>query len=452
MTLLMFGIVMSGKYWTFEKVTLFFCLFNLVYIPAAIWAMQTGNVAEGWAAVGHGFYSPSFRGILPGTAMITLIMANIGTTITPWQIFFQQSAVVDKGMDVRDIKAGKIDTFFGSFLTCMVAAFIVIAAAGVFYYNPANPPPAVAAADKEAKLSTAGPWQAVDPELHSWRDVDSAAKSAEAMPAVMPNASWGQWAKVLFAIGLFDAGLLGALCISLATSWAVGEVFGWAHSLQQERARGALVLRRLPGYAHVGRSRFARGQHGRAKRGHDLCPGRGRDPAAGGPGVPDSVVERQAPDGKVRQHAMAKLRQLGHCHFCHRDLHGLCGFGFVSRVVLQIVPRVLLWHRSANMPKNPDSAGPAKDYRFHYFSQLLNRPVCAGKIKNRIGRLTDLVFRLSEPYPEAVGVYLEHGWGKPTEFIPWDRVVKIDNDAVFVQPPEGEPVSALRRSSRLDAA
>ena len=60
-TLLMFGIVMSGKYWTFEKITLFFCLFNLVYIPAAIWAMQTGNVAEGWAAVGSGFYDPHFE-------------------------------------------------------------------------------------------------------------------------------------------------------------------------------------------------------------------------------------------------------------------------------------------------------------------------------------------------------------------------------------------------------
>ena len=69
--------------------------------------------------------------------MITLIMANIGTTITPWQIFFQQSAVVDKGMDVRDMKFGKIDTFFGSLLTCVVAAFIIIATAGVFYYNPA---------------------------------------------------------------------------------------------------------------------------------------------------------------------------------------------------------------------------------------------------------------------------------------------------------------------------
>jgi magnesium transporter len=80
--------------------------------------------------------------------------------------------------------------------------------------------------------------------------------------------------------------------------------------------------------------------------------------------------------------------------------------------------------------------GMPKDYRFHYFSALLNRPVCVGKIKNRIGKLTDLVFRLSEPFPEAVGAYLEHGWGQPTEFIPWERLVKIDDDAIFVQPPE----------------
>jgi NRAMP (natural resistance-associated macrophage protein)-like metal ion transporter len=206
-TLLMFGIVMSGRYWTFEKITFVFCLFNLVYIPAAIWAMQTGNVTDGWSAVGRGFYYPTLVGILPGAAMITLIMANIGTTITPWQIFFQQSAVVDKGMDVRDMKFGKIDTFFGSFVTCVVAAFIIIATAGVFYYNP-----------------SANGGQI---------PVESAAQTAEMMPKVMPSHHWGEWARLLFAIGLFDAGLLGALCISLSTSWAVGEVFGWAHSLNK---------------------------------------------------------------------------------------------------------------------------------------------------------------------------------------------------------------------------
>jgi NRAMP (natural resistance-associated macrophage protein)-like metal ion transporter len=205
-TLLMFAIVMSGRYWTFEKLTLVFCMFNLVYIPAAIWAMRTGNVAEGWAAVAQGFYNPDLklRSGLTSTMLITLVMANIGTTITPWQIFFQQSAVVDKGMDVRDIRFGKIDTLFGSLLTCVVAAFIIIATAAVFYYNPGAPIP-----------------------------IESAAQTAELMPQVMPSHHWGDWARLLFAIGLFDAGLLGALCISLSTSWALGEVFGWAHSLNK---------------------------------------------------------------------------------------------------------------------------------------------------------------------------------------------------------------------------
>ncbi len=80
--------------------------------------------------------------------------------------------------------------------------------------------------------------------------------------------------------------------------------------------------------------------------------------------------------------------------------------------------------------------GAKQDFDFIWFSRLLNRPVCIGNIRNRLGKLTDLVFRLSEPHPTAVGIYLEHGWGKPTEFIPWEQVVSIDDDAIFVKPPE----------------
>jgi Mn2+/Fe2+ NRAMP family transporter len=114
-------------------------------------------------------------------------------------------------MDVRDIRYGKIDTFVGSFLTCVVAAFIIIATAAAFYYNKdgwGNNPDGTLV-------------------------VESAAQTANLMPRVMAASHWGDWAKTLFAIGLFDAGLLGALCISLSTSWALGEVFGWAHSLNK---------------------------------------------------------------------------------------------------------------------------------------------------------------------------------------------------------------------------
>jgi len=82
---------------------------------------------------------------------------------------------------------------------------------------------------------------------------------------------------------------------------------------------------------------------------------------------------------------------------------------------------------------NPVGRG---DFQFFWFSELLKRPVCAGKIDNRLGKLSDLVFQLTEPHPEAAGVYIEHGWGKPTEFIPWDRVMGIEPDALLVMPPE----------------
>jgi len=87
-------------------------------------------------------------------------------------------------------------------------------------------------------------------------------------------------------------------------------------------------------------------------------------------------------------------------------------------------------------PRVADLPPGLGSFRFLFFSELLKRPVCAGKIKDRIGKLSDLVFALREPYPESVGLYMEFGWGKPTQFIPWDRVVKIEDDAIFVKPAE----------------
>jgi magnesium transporter len=76
-----------------------------------------------------------------------------------------------------------------------------------------------------------------------------------------------------------------------------------------------------------------------------------------------------------------------------------------------------------------------KDFQFYWFSELLRRPV-RGIGEHTLGRLSDLVFKLSEPFPEAAGIYIEHGWGKPTEFVPWNRVITVEADAIKVQPPE----------------
>jgi magnesium transporter len=94
-----------------------------------------------------------------------------------------------------------------------------------------------------------------------------------------------------------------------------------------------------------------------------------------------------------------------------------------------------------SQPLRPSLAAVgAEPSQVFFFSELLKLPICVGKVTQRVGRVTDLVFRIAEPYPEAVGIYVEHPYGRPNEFIPWDKIVKIDDDAIFITRPEnGQP-------------
>jgi Mn2+/Fe2+ NRAMP family transporter len=196
---ILFAVVLSGRYWTFEKLTLAFCIFNLVYIPAALWAMNAPG-APGWNKVLDGFVRPDPGGFTPG--LLFMILAIVGTTITPWQLYFQQSSVVDKGLDIHDLRFGKWDTLAGALVTCVVAAFIIIVTGAALHYH--RPP----------------------------IEIEDARQTADALVPLLPHGQ-GRLARQLFAVGLFDAGFLGALCISLSSSWALGEVLGWAHSLNR---------------------------------------------------------------------------------------------------------------------------------------------------------------------------------------------------------------------------
>ncbi|MBF0486527.1 MAG: divalent metal cation transporter [Nitrospirae bacterium] len=184
MCVVMVGMVLSGSYWTWEKITLVFCGLNLIYIPCAF--LINPSVKD---IISNGLV-PNFPGGF-NNDLFFFLMANVGTTIAPWMLFFQQSAVVDKAMKEKDIPWGKIDTFMGSMFTGVVAVFIIIVTGTVLK--------GVA--------------------------VDDAAQAS--IMLMRTNKHVG----ALMAIGLFDAGFLGAVCISLASSWAFGEVFGWAHSL-----------------------------------------------------------------------------------------------------------------------------------------------------------------------------------------------------------------------------
>jgi CBS domain-containing protein/sporulation protein YlmC with PRC-barrel domain len=87
-------------------------------------------------------------------------------------------------------------------------------------------------------------------------------------------------------------------------------------------------------------------------------------------------------------------------------------------------------------PKPAASSAAFEEYKLFYFSKLLKRRVRIDKTNKKNGRLTDLVFRLSEPYPEAVGIYIEHGKGYPSELIPWEKVVRIEEEAILITPSE----------------
>jgi NRAMP (natural resistance-associated macrophage protein)-like metal ion transporter len=186
-SIIMAMMVLQGRYWTWEKIALLFCGINLIYIPGAF--IVHPSVSE-VLRVG---LIPHFPGGF-NNQIFFFLMANIGTTIAPWMIFFQQSAVVDKGMDEKDIPFGKVDTFIGSICTVLVAAFVLIVTATVL----------------------------------RGVQIDSAAQASQALMGI------NKYLGTFLAIGLFDAGFLGAICISLASSWAFGEIFGWAHSLNNK--------------------------------------------------------------------------------------------------------------------------------------------------------------------------------------------------------------------------
>jgi len=186
--ILMGSMILTGSYWTWERIALVICIGNLIYIPAAF--VVHPSVPD----IIRNSVIPNFP---PGgftNDLFFLLMANIGTTIAPWMLFFQQSSVVDKGLQEKDIKFGKLDTAIGSLLTVVVAVLLIIVCGKLLLGQP----------------------------------IDSAAQAAT---MIMPTNSY---VGTIIAIGLFDAGFLGAICISLASSWAFGEIFGWAHSLNHK--------------------------------------------------------------------------------------------------------------------------------------------------------------------------------------------------------------------------
>ena len=240
---LMAVIVLNGRYWTFEKLALLFCALNLVYIPGAF--LVHPSVAQ---VLRQGLI-PNFAGGFDGQ-LFFFLMANIGTTIAPWMLFFQQSAVVDKGMLEKDIPWGRFDTLLGSIVTVVVAVFIVIVTGTVL--------PGV--------------------------DIDSAAQAAQELMKT------DRYVGTFLAIGSVRCRLarrhlyLARKFLGLRGDLRLGAL------TQYEDPPGAVVLRDVLSHAHNLRSRRA-DSAGAAGLDHLVRSGDRRDAAAGGSGVFDLASE-----------------------------------------------------------------------------------------------------------------------------------------------------------------
>lgn len=195
--LVIVGVVMTRRYWTWERITLGLAIFNVIFVPVAILAhpVSSGQIV-------HAFVS---WGPLPGgitATFILLIMSNIGATVTPWMLFFQQSAVVDKGYSSADIPQGRIDTAIGAGLAAIAAIATVLATAPLFIHH-----------------INASHFQGAD--------------FAQALVLYVGNVG-----ATLFALGIFEAGLVAAITISSSSAYAFGEVTGRSHSLNSSLREG----------------------------------------------------------------------------------------------------------------------------------------------------------------------------------------------------------------------
>jgi Mn2+/Fe2+ NRAMP family transporter len=194
--LVLFAALMAHRYWTWERVTLAAAMFNLVFIPVALLTHPH------WGTITSALFTwkPLPGGLTPETVLI--LLADIGATVTPWMLFFQQSAIADKGLTTHDIHFGRADTVLGATLAALAALATIIATSPLLAHG-----------------MSAGNFEA-----------------AEFAQALQPFV--GHWGSALFALGMFEAGMVAAITISTSSAYAFGEVARRPHSLNLPFAQG----------------------------------------------------------------------------------------------------------------------------------------------------------------------------------------------------------------------
>ena len=187
--LLLMGLGLSGGYRRIEFVGIALGLFELFFLPAALMAHPHA------AAIMHGL------GQLPigNRSYLLLLAANVGAVIMPWMVFYQQGAVIDKGLRPSQLRGARLDTLIGAVVTQLVMIFVVVAVA--------------------ATIGRAGHAAALQgiPEISR---------------ALQPFLGFAG-AKLAFGLGILGASLVAAIVVSVAAAFGIGEAFGCPHSLNR---------------------------------------------------------------------------------------------------------------------------------------------------------------------------------------------------------------------------
>ena len=181
----------TGSFRRWERFMFVFIFANFLVIPLAIFSHPSAG------SFFHGLVVPGVQGGFTSTSVL-LIIAIVGTTVAPWQLFFQQSNIVDKRITPRWISYERVDTVLGSIVTVVAASLIMAVVAAAF-----------------AGTVLSGHYT-------------NAGAVAHGLARYVGHASGA-----IFAIILLNASIIGAASVTLATSYAFGDVFGARHSLHR---------------------------------------------------------------------------------------------------------------------------------------------------------------------------------------------------------------------------
>jgi len=201
------ALVFTGSYLRWERIVIGLCLLDVA------WFVMAAICGPNWGVVAHHAVVPNVPRGGMSADLVFLVIALVGTTIAPWQLFFQQSCVADKKLRFADLKFARLDTFVGAIFTILVAGAMMLVGDAAYRNHLKFEDPAKMAID------------------------------------LLPHV--GPFVKNMLLLMMVNAAVLGTTTISLSSAWAYGEVKGWPHSLHKK-------FRDAPGFYIVyGASVFA---------------------------------------------------------------------------------------------------------------------------------------------------------------------------------------------------